>query len=126
MMAARFILASLLPVVQSGRFRCSDFEVPPAPGDSVRDLHPGHVGYVMVMGDSITAAFAARSTLLEARDISWSIGVGEKDQLTLPYIGTVDVIAGVGGALSTVAALFDELDRASTPSPSRSASRRRR
>jgi len=86
-MVARITLASLLPiVVQSGRFGCSDFEVPPAPGDNVRDLHPGHVGYVMAMGDSITAAFAARSTLLEARDISWSIGVGKEDQLTLPYM----------------------------------------
>jgi hypothetical protein len=41
---------------------------------------------VMAMGDSITAAFAARGTLMESRDISWSIGVGTGDQVTMPYM----------------------------------------
>ena len=36
--------------------------------------------------DSITAAFAIRSTLLEGRDISWSIGVGTSENLTLPWL----------------------------------------
>ena len=40
----------------------------------------------MAVGDSITAGFAARSTLFEARDISWSIGAGSAAQLTLPYL----------------------------------------
>ena len=40
----------------------------------------------MAIGDSITAAFAARSNVWEARDISWSIGEGSKDQVTLPYM----------------------------------------
>ena len=40
----------------------------------------------MAMGDSITAAFAARSSLDEARDLSWSIGVGTEEQLTLPRL----------------------------------------
>ena len=40
----------------------------------------------MAVGDSITAAFAARGGLDEARDISWSIGTGSSDQLTLPWM----------------------------------------
>jgi hypothetical protein len=40
----------------------------------------------MAMGDSITAAFAARGTIEEARDISWSIGKGAPEQLTLPRL----------------------------------------
>ena len=38
------------------------------------------------MGDSITAAFAARSDIFEARDISWAIGTGSANQLTLPWM----------------------------------------
>ena len=38
------------------------------------------------MGDSITAAFSARSDIMEARDISWSVGIGYEDQLTLPWL----------------------------------------
>jgi len=40
----------------------------------------------MAMGDSITAAFAARGEVFEDRDLSWSIGTGSKDQLTLPWM----------------------------------------
>ena len=38
------------------------------------------------MGDSISAAFAARGTLLEDRDIAWSGGRGDDAHLTLPYM----------------------------------------
>lgn len=41
---------------------------------------------VIAMGDSITAGFAARGTLKEGRDISWSVGVGAADQMTLPWL----------------------------------------
>ena len=54
--------------------------------DDISKLHPGHVGYVAAMGDSITAAFAARASLKEGRDISWSVGVGSPEQLTLPAL----------------------------------------
>ena len=40
----------------------------------------------MAMGDSITAAFAARGGLLEDRDLSWSVGIGYPDQVTLPWL----------------------------------------
>jgi len=72
-------------VCQAHIFECTDFSVPPPP-KTIKDLHPGHVSLVMAMGDSITAAFAARGTLMESRDISWSIGVGTADQLTMPYM----------------------------------------
>lgn len=67
------------------RFNCTDFRVPPL-ATNVSQLHPGHVEFVMAMGDSITAAFSARSTLFEARDLSWSIGIGYADQVTLPWL----------------------------------------
>ena len=71
----------------SSRFNCTtDYPAPPRPKNNVSKLHPAHVDYVMALGDSITAAFAARSNLDEARDISWSIGVGTNDQLTLPRL----------------------------------------
>jgi len=40
----------------------------------------------MALGDSITAAFAVRATLLEGRDISWSVGTGTADNVTLPFL----------------------------------------
>jgi phospholipase B1 len=67
------------------RFNCTDLRVPP-PTTNVSQLHPGHVGYVLAMGDSISAGFAARGTPFEDRDISWSIGVGSAEQLTLPFM----------------------------------------
>jgi hypothetical protein len=80
-----FLSFVLLGVVSAQRFNCKDFDVPPAPAN-VSMLHPGHVEFVMAMGDSITAAFAARGTIFEDRDISWAIGTGSADQLTLPYM----------------------------------------
>jgi hypothetical protein len=38
------------------------------------------------MGDSITAAFAARATLYEDRDLSYAIGAGADNNLTLPFL----------------------------------------
>jgi hypothetical protein len=84
-MAIRVVLLTLLGVAAAGRFNCTDFRVPPPP-KNISFLHPGHVSIVMAMGDSITAAFSARSTVLEDRDISWSIGVGSDSQLTFPYL----------------------------------------
>jgi len=69
----------------SSLFDCPRIDPPPM-AENVSELHPAHVSIVMAAGDSITAAFAARGTLLEARDISWSIGVGSKDQITLPWL----------------------------------------
>jgi hypothetical protein len=48
--------------------------------------HPADVRWAAAFGDSITAAFAARATLFEDRDISWSIGDGTAAQLTLPWL----------------------------------------
>lgn len=70
---------------QAGRFNCT-VSAPPPPITNISFLHPSHVSFVMAMGDSITAGFAARGTLKEARDISWSIGQGTQDQLTLPRL----------------------------------------
>ena len=69
----------------SSVFTCPKIDIPPMP-QNISRLHPGHVSIVMAMGDSITAAFAARSNIYEARDISWSIGEGSEDQVTLPYM----------------------------------------
>ena len=79
-----------IPVIHTrstngSRFNCTDLRVPP-PTTNVSKLHPGHVGYVLAMGDSISAAFAARGTPFEDRDISWSIGVGSAEQLTFPFM----------------------------------------
>ena len=76
---------TLAVTANAGKFNCPTYTAP-APPKTIADLNPAHVGVVMAMGDSITAAFAARSGLKEGRDISWSIGVGEADQLTLPYM----------------------------------------
>ncbi len=69
------------------KFTCTDFEVPPFPVDNdITQLHPGHVSLTIALGDSITAAFSARSTLLEDRDIAWSGGKGDDTHLTLPFL----------------------------------------
>ena len=39
---------------QSSRFNCTDFNVPPL-AKSVNFLHPGHISFMIAMGDSITA-----------------------------------------------------------------------
>ena len=78
--------SSVEAAVSSSRFNCSDFRVPARVPVDVRTLHPGHISFVMAVGDSITAAFSARSDLLEARDISWSTGVGNAQQLTVPFM----------------------------------------
>ena len=69
----------------SSVFDCPKIKIPHFP-QNISRLHPGHVSIVMAIGDSITAGFAARSNVWEARDISWSIGEGSKDQVTLPYM----------------------------------------
>jgi len=68
----------------ASRFNCTTYDAPPKP-THVKDLNPANVDIVMAMGDSITAAFAIRGTLFEGRDISWSIGEGTADHVTLPY-----------------------------------------
>mmetsp|Transcript_24982 Transcript_24982/g.56668 ORF Transcript_24982/g.56668 Transcript_24982/m.56668 type:complete len:362 (-) Transcript_24982:83-1168(-) len=66
-------------------FECPELPNIPPP-QNISQLHPFHVGIVMAAGDSITAGFSARSNLDEARDISWDIGRGYNDQMTLPYL----------------------------------------
>merc|ERR1711871_214263 len=84
-MLASVLLLTTFSLASSSQFNCTDFSVPPL-ATNITKLHPGHVRYVMAMGDSITAAFAARANLMEARDISWSAGAGKSDQLTFPYL----------------------------------------
>jgi hypothetical protein len=81
------LIAMLLPLALAGisRFNCTAMAVPPKPSD-VSKLHPGHVKFVVALGDSITAAFAARGQVQEDRDISWAIGTGSANQLTLPWL----------------------------------------
>jgi len=69
----------------SAGFSCPTVTVKQEPKD-ISELHPAHVSIAMAVGDSITAAFTARSDLLEARDISWSIGKGSADHMTLPWL----------------------------------------
>jgi len=80
-----FPALSFLTVAVAGRFDCPALPHIPAPQD-ISQLHPSHVSLVMAVGDSMTAAFSARGDLNEARDISYAIGKGEEDQLTLPWL----------------------------------------
>lgn len=77
--------STLFAVAAGGRFDCPHLESRPAPKD-VSALHPSHVSLVLAFGDSLTAAFSARSNLYEARDISYAAGTGSADQLTLPWL----------------------------------------
>jgi len=79
------VFATLLCLADAGLFNCPKLAAIPAPKD-ITELHPSHVSIVMAVGDSITAAFSANSTLFEARQLSWSIGTGSADHLTLPWL----------------------------------------
>jgi hypothetical protein len=46
---------------------------------------PSHLPLLLTASSSSRAS-AARSDLHEARDISWAIGVGTADDVTLPYL----------------------------------------
>jgi hypothetical protein len=81
-LAVAFVTVS---VSAGSAFDCPKIKLPPPP-ENITRLHPGHVSLVMAIGDSITAGFAARSTVYEARDISWSIGEGSSSQLTFPWL----------------------------------------
>lgn len=81
----RVVDSLLFGFASAGRFDCPALSAVPPPTD-ITELHPSHVSVVMAMGDSITAAFSAKSNLNEARQISWSIGKGSADQLTLPWL----------------------------------------
>jgi len=65
---------------------CPPVSIPPIPNDA-RQLHPGHIGIIGTMGDSITAGFGARDTsvfsLKEYREISWNIGAKSNTLFTL-------------------------------------------
>eukprot|EP00039_Didymoeca_costata_P015141 m.253654 g.253654 ORF g.253654 m.253654 type:complete len:320 (+) comp16161_c1_seq1:531-1490(+) len=52
----------------------------------------------MAVGDSITAAFAARGFIKEDRDISWAIGRGLQEQITVPYMISQYVGTDVDGS----------------------------
>lgn len=67
-------------------FNCPKLSAVADPGDDISKLHPSHVSVMMAVGDSITAAFAAKNGIKENRDISWSIGDGDAGQLTLPWM----------------------------------------
>lgn len=52
----------------------------------VTELHPGHVRYVLGIGDSMTAAALANGGPFEYRQESWSTGVGGNGSYTMPYL----------------------------------------
>jgi hypothetical protein len=83
--AGLLFMATASGLAAAGRFTCTVAR-PASPAANVTRLHPTDIGFTIALGDSITAAFAARSTLLEDRDISWCIGKGSDDNLTLPHI----------------------------------------
>jgi phospholipase B1 len=72
-------------VATAGLFNCPKLSTIPPPKD-VTQLHPSHVSIAIAVGDSITAAFSANSNLNEARQLSWAIGTGDENQLTLPWL----------------------------------------
>jgi len=68
---------------ESAEFKCPKMDKSPTKPTSVHALRPSDVNIVAAMGDSLTAAFGAKShnaldLLIEFRGISWSIG-GSKD-----------------------------------------------
>jgi len=98
-------MATLLVLVgglRMGHFDCSIPEhIPPPPNGDVRRLHPGHISLVMAMGDSITAAFAAKGGVLEYRELSWAIGTGSSSQMTVPWLmGQYTKAAGTNHTIS--------------------------
>ncbi len=48
-------------------FKCS-IPPKPSPASDVRKLHPGNIGVVMALGDSITAGFAAKDLPVEVQN----------------------------------------------------------
>jgi len=81
------VASSWISLVMAGRFDCPDLpEI--SPPTTISELHPSHVSLVIAFGDSLTAAFSARSNLYEARDLSYASGTGSEDQLTLPWLLT--------------------------------------
>jgi hypothetical protein len=79
------ILFGLLCTANAGLFDCPKLSPVPPPKD-ITELHPSHVSLVLAVGDSITAAFSAESTLNEARQLSWAVGKGSESQLTMPWL----------------------------------------
>ena len=114
---ALLILAAALVLAPSASAFACPKVIPahPPPAEDASLLHPGHIDIVLAMGDSITAAFAARASIMEARDASWSIGKGSDAQLTLPYL--VDFYrpaSNASNASNTSAKLHGPLIGAST------------
>ena len=65
--------------------RCAPLPPAPAPAADVSSLRPQDIRGVIALGDSITAAFAARGGFEEYRGASWSIG-GDPGELTVPNL----------------------------------------
>ena len=70
-------------------FTCAVLTPSAAPPVDVRHIRPTDIKAFMAMGDSITAAFAAKENfkldgIREFRGISWSIG-GDRDAYAVPF-----------------------------------------
>ena len=79
------IFALAASVMGQPIYNCDPYEAPPRPDNDISKLNPAHVELVMAMGDSISAAFAAKAGIQEDRDIAWSCGIGNKDYKTFPW-----------------------------------------
>lgn len=64
----------IIAALGKSEFNCERYEAPPRPSNDISKLNPVHIDLTMAMGDSISAAFAARGGLREDRDIAWSDG----------------------------------------------------
>lgn len=78
-MKTKFIFAAVASVFSQPIYNCDRYEAPPRPTNDITKLNPAHVDLVMAMGDSISAAFAAKAGVQEDRDVAWSCGEGTKD-----------------------------------------------
>lgn len=90
------LLAALLPLAGAVSWPCPAV-LPSRPSPSnASDVHPAHISVVMAMGDSISAAFAARPAVTESRvghpmlpmeyrSLAFSGGVGSGTEWTLPF-----------------------------------------
>lgn len=84
-MRFNLICALTASVASQPIFNCDTYEAPPRPTNDISKLNPAHVDLVMAMGDSISAAFAAKAGVQEDRDVAWSCGEGTKDSKTFPW-----------------------------------------
>ena len=60
-MKCKIIFAMAASIMAQPIYECEPYEAPPRPENDISKLNPAHVDLTMAMGDSISAAFAAKA-----------------------------------------------------------------